>query len=88
MYLSTTIKKADRSAVRIVVLISGPRSTREKNSEVIVATIVVTTPNPKICRSEVWELNTGWITKYQPKVRTDMVREAFNAVLFDNPTEI
>jgi hypothetical protein len=88
MYLSTTIKKADRSAVKIVVLISGPRSMREKKSEVIVATNMVTTPRPKICKIDVWELKIDWIGKYQPNVRTYMVREAFNAVLFDNPTDI
>jgi hypothetical protein len=61
---------------------------REKKSEVIVATIVVTTPSPTICNSEVWELKIGWIAKYQPRVNKDIVREAFSAVRFDSPTEI
>ena len=76
MYLSMINKLAERSAVRMVVLISGPRSMRLKRNETPVATAMVTSANRAMWPKVVVEVKKFWTKKYETRVSPDIVNDA------------
>jgi hypothetical protein len=83
--LSTIIKCAESRAVKIVVLITGPRSILANTNDTATATTTVITAYIKSCGIDEDELSDDLVVKYETKVSGAIVSDAYRAGLLFNP---